>query len=157
MKAGWSRVALLAALLSVGASGSARAVFSDPPPVPSASDSDWAAGEALVRRDRFEEALPKLSAALGRAPNNADLNNMMGFTLRKLKRTDEAERHYQRALALDPDHRGAREYYGELLLIKGDGAKAREQLRVLERLCPSGCEELGDLQAAFRTHGVASR
>ena len=126
-------------------------------PVASDSDSDWSEGEALVRRDHFADALPKLGAALARLPDNADLNSLMGFTLRKLKRYDESERHYQKALASDPDHRGAREYYGELLLTRGDIAKAREQLRVLERLCPTDCEELRDLQAAFQASGAAVR
>ncbi len=57
--------------------------------------------------------------------------------------------YYTKALALDPDHKGAREYLGELYVETGQLDKAKEQLVVLTRLCPTGCEELEDLQKAI--------
>jgi protein involved in temperature-dependent protein secretion len=44
---------------------------------------------------------------------------------------------------------GAREYLGELYVETGDLSKAREQLVVLTKLCPQGCEEREDLEKAL--------
>ena len=44
---------------------------------------------------------------------------------------------------------GAREYLGELYVETGDLPKARDQLAVLEKLCPQGCEEREDLEQAI--------
>jgi len=40
-----------------------------------------------------------------------------------------------KALALNPRHRSAHEYVGEVYLIVGDVAKAEEYLPALERTC----------------------
>jgi hypothetical protein len=52
---------------------------------------------------------------------------------------------------LDPLHRGALEYYGELLLIRNDLTGAEALLNRLGKACPMGCEEYRDLKA-----GIAS-
>jgi cytochrome c-type biogenesis protein CcmH/NrfG len=59
-------------------------------------------------------------------------------------------RHYNEALRLRPDHRGAHEYLGEAYLMTGNLAKAREHLAVLERLCGS-CDEQAKLAQAIST------
>jgi cytochrome c-type biogenesis protein CcmH/NrfG len=59
--------------------------------------------------------------------------------------------YYAKALELQPDHKAAHEYLGELYVETGDTAKANEQLASLHKLCPSGCEELEDLQKAMHT------
>jgi tetratricopeptide (TPR) repeat protein len=50
--------------------------------------------------------------------------------------------YYTKALELEPDHKAAREYLGELYVETGNMAKAKEQLDVLARLCPGGCSRL---------------
>ena len=50
---------------------------------------------------------------------------------------------------MQPDHRAAREYLGELYVETGDMPHARAQLAELTRLCPAGCEERDDLQRAI--------
>jgi cytochrome c-type biogenesis protein CcmH/NrfG len=59
--------------------------------------------------------------------------------------------YYTKALELQPGHKAAHEYLGELYVETGDTAKASEQLASLQKLCPSGCEELEDLQKAINT------
>lgn len=118
-------------------------------------DADYARAETLIRRNDYREALVLLQAALARNPENADTHNLLGFTLRKLKRYDESRDHYLKALAIDPAHLSALEYYGELLLTTGNLGEARMTLRSLERLCPSGCNERHDLEEAFRSYGFA--
>ena len=73
----------------------------------------------------------------------------MGFSLRKTGDFPTALTYYKKALDFDVNHSGAREYLGELYVETGDLAKAREQLAVLEKLCPQGCEEREDLEKAL--------
>ena len=63
----------------------------------------------------------------------------------KLRRTG-----YQRALKLDPKHRGALEYLGELYLDMNQIDNAEKQLAALKRACPwiGKCEEYEDLKKA---------
>jgi len=59
---------------------------------------------------------------------------------------DRAETYYREALAIAPDHRGATEYYGELMVERGDLPGARRMLARLETLCSFGCVESEDLR-----------
>ena len=88
---------------------------------------------------------------------NADWNNLMGYSLRKSKTPDyaAAERFYDTALRIDPNHRGALEYSGELYLILGDLPKAEERRQRLARLCAPPCEELEDLDKAIEKYKAA--
>ncbi len=83
----------------------------------------------------------------------ADVYNLMGFTLRKTGDFKTSLTYYTKALELQPDHKAAREYLGELYIETGDMAKAEEQVSVLKQLCPTGCEELEDLQDAIAAKG----
>ena len=78
----------------------------------------------------------------------ADVYNLLGFTLRKTGDFKTSLTYYTKALELEPDHKAAREYLGELYVETGNMEKAKEQLAVLNRLCPGGCEEREDLQKA---------
>ena len=84
----------------------------------------------------------------------ADVYNLMGFTLRKTGDYLTSLTYYTKALELQPDHKAAREYLGKLYIETGDMAKAEEQVSVLKQLCPSGCEELEDLQDAIAAKAV---
>jgi tetratricopeptide (TPR) repeat protein len=62
---------------------------------------------------------------------------------------------YQRALQLDPRHRGAHEYIGEAYLMANNLTKAEEHLAALQRICLIPCEEYDDLKKAiveYRAH-----
>lgn len=133
-------------------SAPAFAIFPDPVTRAGLADEDAAEAEKLIDQQRFEMAVPLLRSALSRHPGNADLHNAMGFALRKTGRLDESYRHYTTALELDPGHRSAREYLGELFLMRNEPAKAREQLDMLIRLCPDGCEERQELEDALSRH-----
>jgi len=60
-------------------------------------------------------------------------------------------KHYNEALRIDPDHRGAHEYLGEAYLMVGNVAKAKEHLSVLDKLCFFPCDEFTDLKKAIAT------
>ena len=93
-----------------------------------------------------------LESVVKAEPRNADAWNYIGFSHRKLEQYDKALAAYNKALAIDPKHRGAREYLGELYLMTGNVAKAEAQLRKLDGICTFGCEEYDDLKAAIAKH-----
>src|SRR3546814_10871031 len=76
----------------------------------------------------------------------------LGYSNRQLGNNDAALTHYQAALALEPSHRGANEYLGELYLMLGDVAKAEERLEVLDGACFFGCEEYTELKNAITAY-----
>jgi Flp pilus assembly protein TadD len=82
---------------------------------------------------------------------DADWNNLMGYSLRKGPTPDfaGAEKFYNEALRINPKHRGALEYSGELYLMTGDLAKAEQRLATLDKVCTFGCEEFSDLKKAI--------
>lgn len=112
---------------------------------------DLSAARARIYAGDYETAAAELGA-LTATVRHADLYNLLGFSLRKLKRFDEAARWYKEALFYDPTHRPALEYQGELFIETGDLAKARNNLKLLRLLChPAGCEEARKLEAALAT------
>ena len=129
-------------------------------PGAAASDPDYAAGKQELDRKDWGEAARRFGQAALRDPDNADLQNYLGFSYRKLGQLDAAFEHYRRALELNPRHRGAHEYAGEAYLMIGDLARAEEHLAALRRICLLPCEELGDLErevAAYRKRAGAGR
>ena len=80
---------------------------------------------------------------------HADVYNLMGFSLRKTGDYKQAYTFYKKALDFDPQHKGALEYLGELYVETGQVEKAKENVALLQKICPAGCEELEDLQEAI--------
>ena len=74
---------------------------------------------------------------------------ILGFSLRKTGDYKQAYTYYRKALDFDPDHKGALEYLVELFVETGQLDKAKENVVRLQALCPSGCEELADLEKAL--------
>ena len=123
--------------------------------------SDYVIEDAQYEIDNgnFEEAVLVLEEVIEAEGENADLLNLMGYSLRNLDRDQEAMDFYKQALAMDPDHQGALEYQGELYLKMGDQAAAEANLAKLAELCPDGCDAHGILQTAierFKDGGVTS-
>ena len=84
-------------------------------------------------------------------PGSADWQNLMGYTLRKMQPPDHAaaERHYDEALRLNPQHRGALEYSGELYLLTNRLPLAEARLAALDKACLLPCDEYTDLKQAI--------
>ena len=116
---------------------------------------DLTSARAKIKAKDYHGALAELTPML-ETHQHADVYNLMGFSLRKTGDYKQAYTFYQKALDFDPEHKGAHEYLGELYVETGQIEKAREQLAVLQKLCPSGCEELGDLQEAIATSAKAN-
>lgn len=115
---------------------------------PSNADGRAAYAEAvgLINQQNYSQALVSLDRAQTAIGPHPDILNYMGFASRRLGRTDAALAYYQEALALDPNHRGANEYLGELYIQMGRMDDARRQLARLDHLCAYGCAEREELQ-----------
>lgn len=117
---------------------------------PIKSDPAWLTdARASIKSNNYDQAVKQLQSA--NEVNSADWNNLMGYSLRKKQPPDLAasEKYYQAALKIDPNHRSAMEYYGELLLMKKDLPGAEAMLARLDKACLFGCEEYSDLKASI--------
>jgi len=117
---------------------------------PSSSGPSWQ-GEAQkeIKEKNYDGAIKILLAA--NEPNSADWNNLLGYAQRKKSppNLNAAEFYYQVALKIDPKHKGALEYYGELLLMKNNLPGAEQMLARLDKVCFFSCEEYRDLKEAI--------
>ena len=125
------------------------------PSAPAAPDS-LTPVRAQIAAKNWSGALSELKRV--NETGSADWNNLMGYSLRKGATPDfaGAEKFYNEALRINPKHRGALEYSGELYLMTGDLGKAEQRLATLDKLCTFGCEEYTDLKKAiaqFKANG----
>ena len=145
-------LALVPPAMAAGTTSTSR-----PPDRPRAQPSDYDLGVKAVQNGDYQRALAPLLKVVQADPRNADAWNYIGFSQRNLQHFDESLAAYQKALAINPDHRGANEYLGELYLKTGDLEKARERLSKLQSLCPGGCEEYDDLKKAVGAYQAARK
>lgn len=109
---------------------------------------DLTSVRAKIKAKDFKAAIAELTPML-ETYQHADVYNLMGFSLRKTGDHKQAYTFYRKALDFDPEHKGALEYLGELYVETGQVDKARENVVLLQKLCPGGCEELADLEQAI--------
>jgi tetratricopeptide (TPR) repeat protein len=116
---------------------------------------DLTSVRAKVKAKDFKAAIAELTPML-ETHQHADVYNLLGFSLRKTGDAKQAYTFYRKALEFDPEHKGALEYLGELYVETGQIDKARENVVLLKKLCPTGCEELADLEQAIAAAPKAS-
>jgi Flp pilus assembly protein TadD len=140
-------LAATALLFAMSHSFAADSGPSTPPPAP--KPDNLSAARAQIAAKNWPAAIEELKRV--NDTGSADWNNLMGFSLRKGPTPDfaGAEKFYNEALRIDPKHRGALEYSGELYLQTGDLAKAEQRLAALDKACFFGCEEYSDLKKAI--------
>ncbi len=109
-------------------------------------DSAYLDAVSLINQGQYEAAISSLDASRSSFGPHPDILTYLGFANRKLGRFAEAERFYRSALAVAPHHRGATEYYGELMVERGDLKGARAMLARLEAQCRFGCAESEELR-----------
>jgi tetratricopeptide (TPR) repeat protein len=122
-----------------------------------ALDPDFAAGKRAIAAGDWNSAIMALTSAGLRDARNADIQNYLGYTYRRLRQLDLAMRHYRQALTLNPRHRSAHEHLGEAYLVRGDLPKAEEHLATLEQICLIPCEEYDDLKRAIAQYVKIAR
>jgi Flp pilus assembly protein TadD len=119
-----------------------------PSPSPGAAPDKLATVRQHVAAKQWPLAIDELNRV--NDTGSADWNNLMGYSLRKATPPDlaGAEKFYTEALRIDPKHKGALEYSGELSLSKGDLPGAEKRLAALDKICLLPCEEYTDLKKA---------
>ena len=105
--------------------------------------------QSLVYGKKYKKAEIKLISLEVKFPQNADIQNYLGFVSRKMNKLGKSDAYYKKALQLNPMHRGALEYQGELFLQYKNLEKANANLKLLERICGVNCEEYKDLKKAI--------
>ena len=106
-----------------------------------------------IKDKDWTSAIVDLRQIADRTPH-ADVYSLLGYAQRNAGDTASSLASYTKALALDPNHKGANEYLGELYIKTGETEKAKAQLVVLRRLCPQGCEERKDLEKDLAEAGI---
>jgi tetratricopeptide (TPR) repeat protein len=117
-------------------------------PAGTPEDPNYTAGKQAIAASDWKAAQAALSKAVANTPGDANAQNLLAYSYRKLGNLDQAFMHYNEALRLDPKHLGAHEYIGEAYLMAGNLAKAEEHLAALDRLCVFSCEEYRTLKKA---------
>lgn len=144
-KAALTAVWLLASPLAAMANMGAESTSSD--------DPNAVEGKKAIEAQDWKRAVELLSKAANTDPNNADVQNWLGFAQRKSGNLDAAFAAYNNALKLNPQHKAAHEYIGEAFLLKGDVGNAEQHLAELQKLCtPIPCEEYKDLKRAVEDY-----
>jgi Flp pilus assembly protein TadD len=145
---------VMAAMLTAGflsAPGGARAAGGGDDSAPA---SEYSLAKKALDDGDYDVAINKLARLHEEDPDDADVLNLLGYGYRKSGDFDQARGYYLQALAIDPKHRGANEYIGELYLETGHLDKAEERLGVLDDDCWLGCEEYTDLKEAIAEYKV---
>jgi tetratricopeptide (TPR) repeat protein len=117
------------------------------PPTP--RDTELEKAQSAIARKDWAVALAVLEPYTATNPRSADGFNLLGYSLRNLKKYDESLAAYKQALTLDPKHKGAHEYIGIAYVQMGQLDKAKEHLASLDKICPFSCEEYRDLKKAI--------
>jgi Flp pilus assembly protein TadD len=120
-----------------------------------ASTDTLASARNLIQNKNWSAAIQELERL--QETQSADWHNLLGYSLRHARNPDlkMAKTHYEEALKIDPQHRGALEYSGELYLQMNQLPLAQERLEALNKVCPSGCEERNDLKEAISSYKAA--
>jgi predicted Zn-dependent protease len=122
-----------------------------PKPKPKSSalpdDQIYSLGYWQAKGGEYAAALTTLRSA----SNQADprIQTMIGYSLRKLGRVDEALPYYFAALTTDPKRTTTRQYLGEAYLQIGQPDQAKQQLAEIAKRCGTACEDYQLLKDAI--------
>ena len=116
----------------------------------------FADGKKAVAAENWSEAIAQFTLAAEQSPDNADAWNMLAYSQRNAGDLESAFANYQRALAIDPEHKDAHEYIGEAYLQVGDVAGAEKHLQKLDEICWLGCEQEDELAEAIASWKAAN-
>ena len=132
------------AAMAAGSSGDYGSTYKMP--------SSYVKAVKVIKSGQYKEAISLLKSADRKKPQDADINNLLGFSYRKIGDLDKAGAFYRKALKINGKHKGALEYQGELFLMVGNKAAAQENLRKLDEICWLGCSELDELRNAIQNY-----
>ena len=130
----------------------AVAAAAAPVTLAASAGASYEKAKTLITAKDWTSAVTALLEADKLQPNNADVQNLLGYTNRKLGNLDKALTYYASALKIDPNHVGAHEYLGETYLMLNNPVKAKVELASLKKLCGVKCEQYLDLSKAIGSY-----
>ena len=151
MKKLFVRALIVLPLAALALPAALLAADTSPTPVESARPDDFAIGKKAILAKNWKLAAESFKKVVADNPKNADGYNLLGYSSRWLGKYDDAFAAYDKALALDPKHKGALEYSGVAYLKVNQKDKAEAQLAKLKTICAS-CEETADLAKALAAY-----
>ena len=116
------------------------------------ADPEYTAGVKAIEGGDYASAIRLLEGVVTRDGRNADAYNWLAYATRQKGEAAKAIPIYEKAIAINPKHRGAHEYIGEAYLVLGDLAKAKEHLATLDKLCVFPCSQYTDLKKAVQAY-----
>ncbi len=128
----------------------AQASITPAPSKESLLAASMAKARELIAGKDWQGAIKELLIAQKLELKRADALNLLGFSHRKIGEFSTSLTYYKAALRLDPRHKGARKYLGELYLVMKNPKKAAAELAALKRICGITCEEYLDLAGAIK-------
>jgi tetratricopeptide (TPR) repeat protein len=117
------------------------------------SGAAFAQARDLILNGQYDAGIAAMRAL--KFDDHPDIATFLGLAYRKLGRLDEARAWYERALAVDPNHRLALSFYGMMRAETGDMDRARADLERLKLIC--GGTECNEYQALAGVISLRSR
>jgi Flp pilus assembly protein TadD len=143
-------------VLSLAMASAALAADFQSTPAQNARNDDFSVGKQAIDAKNWGEAASRFSKVVAADPKNADAFNYLGYSSRWMGKYDEAFAAYGKALALQPDHKGALSYSGIAYVKTGQRAQAEAQLTKLQGIC-AGCSETSELAKALADSKTAAQ
>tara|TARA_B100001175_G_C19238556_1_gene508882 strand:- start:164 stop:646 length:483 start_codon:yes stop_codon:yes gene_type:complete len=112
--------------------------------------TDYYLAKDLIAKGNYNEAIRILKDLEKEIIKDADIQNNLGFCYRKIGDLVNAGNHYNKALIINPKHKGALEYQGEMYLKLNQVDKAKENLKKLDEICFLGCKEMEKLELSIK-------
>jgi Flp pilus assembly protein TadD len=156
MKRFFAPAFVVLSFMTLGLPALSQAADTSPTPLESAKADDLAIGKKALAAKNWALAADSFKKVVADNPKNADGYNLLGYASRWLGKYDEVFAAYDKALALDPKHKGALEYSGVAYLKVNQKDKAQAQLARLKAICTS-CEETTDLAKAIADYKPAAQ
>ncbi len=119
----------------------AQAADTESTPQANTQNSDFVVGKKAVADKNWPVAVEAFNRAAKSDARNPDIHNYLGYSYRNMDQMELSFKHYNEALRLEPNHRGANEYIGWAYLKTNQLVKAEEHLVRLEKICGKSCEE----------------
>ncbi|HEY5210586.1 MAG TPA: tetratricopeptide repeat protein [Stellaceae bacterium] len=121
-----------------------------PPQAAAGEQMDLTKARAAIAAKNWSGAIAILYPISQSSPQDADVENLLGYSYRMLGQYPQAFTYYNKALAIDPAHKGALEYEGEAYIETNQLPKAERNLATLKRACGAiGCPEIAQLESAI--------
>lgn len=124
-----------------------------------AAETGWRQAEGLLQEGRAESAYTLLAPLEFDQAGNPDYDYLLGIAALDSGRPDRATLAFERVLAINPDHAGARMDLARAYFAMGDYSRAKQEFETVARQNPPAAARatIDRHLAAIEAHGKAQR